>query len=776
MGKAEGDESRAHCQAEALGRSSRLLPLVLALAMFVLGSLVLASSSQAATTLCGVGSSAGSCVNPQGVATDFETGRIYVADKGNDRVLAFDADGDFLFAFGWGVDTGAAQLQTCTTASGCQAGIPGSAAGQLSAPTYIAVDNAAGSPSRHDVFVGTDNFRVQRFSSSGAFVTAFGWGVDTGASQLEACTAASGCQAGIQGGGECQLSSTTAPLTVGPGGRVFVADSIAGAPGFTNRLERFSAAGACEGVTALAGEQKIAALAVDSAERVYLSYNGLGGVHRSGAVGCTLDPDKETTALALDGAGNLLAAQKEGSRRVLTQYDSSCETLRRFGYGEIDSKIVGLAVPHPSLGAAVGSELGSGVRVFSAPPPGPVFFPASPQLGDVGNTWAEVKSEVNPEGEPTTVYAEYVDDADYQDDVDNGGDGFEGAGVGSTEPQALPTLAGGEFGLNPAEVLIGCLEATEQALEDEECVAPGGEYHYRLVAASADGATVSGEGTFTAGGSSPQASISALAVSGEGATLSAQVNTYGVPVTGYFEYVEESQFLATEFENATKAPDVDSDPAAALEFPAAGGSQSVDLASLAPETVYHYRLVLSDPLRSDPVYSDGQTFETSTGTTPPPDDSLPDQPLPPDPPPPDPPAGFGIQGVRTSCSGAMVLSIRAFGPGALFAKATVGAGASAISSRARKRRSDSSARCGADPAPRRTSALLGWEGASQRLLYGRSATISEAGGLIRLAIKPRPGILRFGSLRRLRVQLEVKFSPFGGGETQTKQKSLLIRP
>jgi hypothetical protein len=51
--------------------------------------------------------------------------------QGNQRVSVFDEDGNFLHAFGWGADTGAAALEVCTTVSGCQAGIEGSGAGQL---------------------------------------------------------------------------------------------------------------------------------------------------------------------------------------------------------------------------------------------------------------------------------------------------------------------------------------------------------------------------------------------------------------------------------------------------------------------------------------------------------------------------------------------------------------------------------------------------------------------------------------------------------------------
>lgn len=76
---------------------------------------------------------------------------------------------------------------------------PGDA--QLSEPQGVAVNEATG-----DVYVADrGNHRVEQFTSSGAFVAVWGWGVSDGASEFEVCT--SGCQAGLAGSGEGQLSS-----------------------------------------------------------------------------------------------------------------------------------------------------------------------------------------------------------------------------------------------------------------------------------------------------------------------------------------------------------------------------------------------------------------------------------------------------------------------------------------------------------------------------------------------------------------------------------------
>lgn len=85
------------------------------------------------------GSGSGQMSEPGGIALD-GSGNLFVADQHNHRVDQFRTDGTFVQAFGFGVRTGAAQLETCTT--GCLAGIAGTAPGQLSFPYEVAADGA----------------------------------------------------------------------------------------------------------------------------------------------------------------------------------------------------------------------------------------------------------------------------------------------------------------------------------------------------------------------------------------------------------------------------------------------------------------------------------------------------------------------------------------------------------------------------------------------------------------------------------------------------------
>ena len=162
-----------------------------------------ASQFETCTTTCQAGIAGRrrrAVLRPRGVATD-SSGDVYVADTGDSRIDEFSAAGAFIKAYGWGVSDGASQFETCTTT--CQAGIPGSGAGQFYGPAGVATDSSG------DVYVADeDNNRIDEFSAAGAFIKAYGWGVLDGASQFETCTTT--CQAGIAGGGAGQLDDPQA--------------------------------------------------------------------------------------------------------------------------------------------------------------------------------------------------------------------------------------------------------------------------------------------------------------------------------------------------------------------------------------------------------------------------------------------------------------------------------------------------------------------------------------------------------------------------------------
>src|SRR5262249_55078066 len=146
------------------GRGARIASAVCAVTLTLGAATAHASFLSPISSLGTRGAGAGQFTTPIGVAIQQTSGNVFVADPGNARVDKFDAMGNFLAAFGWGVKDGKAQSEVCTRT--CQAGIPGSGPGQFSNPTSI-----AGSPSAGKVFVGDPgNNVVEVFNADGQFV------------------------------------------------------------------------------------------------------------------------------------------------------------------------------------------------------------------------------------------------------------------------------------------------------------------------------------------------------------------------------------------------------------------------------------------------------------------------------------------------------------------------------------------------------------------------------------------------------------------------------
>jgi DNA-binding beta-propeller fold protein YncE len=184
------------------------------------------------------GADAGELNHPTGVAVDQSTGHVYVSDRYNRRIQEFDLDGRFVRAWGWGVDTGAAEFEICKTS--CLGGRLDRREGNgnvgqfgLASPAALAVSPAP----PHDV-LATDgsNHRVMQFESDGDFRRAWGHGVDTGAERMEACTAESGCQVGSDKPKETHFARSSWPrhIAVDADGIVYASDSSD-----DNRLVRF---------------------------------------------------------------------------------------------------------------------------------------------------------------------------------------------------------------------------------------------------------------------------------------------------------------------------------------------------------------------------------------------------------------------------------------------------------------------------------------------------------------------------------------------------------
>ncbi len=612
----------------------------------IAATLLFAAPASADLSFCPLGTGTGQCgalldfSSVRGLAADQETGRLYVADEGNNRVDVFKDDGSFLFAFGFGVADGATNaFQTCTAT--CFKGIGGGAPGQLDHPATVAVDNDPASPSQHAIYVGErgadeglgkvrEHPRLQKFDPAGEFVWVLGEGVDkTDGGDL--CTKAEAhiCGAGVESFAEGGIANQPLVAT-GPGGVLYVVDhqrDPAKTELVKQRLQRFEPSGALIPSQAILFEsflQVPSGLAVDSAGNAWVS--GLGGqglgLRKYSPAGALLAGPFDGgvsfpfASLSFDETGTLYAGQfekevsKQGDFSAIAAYNSAGDVLRRFSYarfyGGAGVAINALAAHSSAFGDIFFSDKNGGITYVSEPPPGPVIAAPSVEVISVGNTKATLYAEVNPEGKPTEVHVEYLTQKAYEDQ----GSSFVGPATKSSEAVSLGAEG---FELKAAEALAGCPEATKALSEAGKCLKPETEYRFRVIAENADGkgnSPVEGE-PFTTKAPVEFGDTYATGVGTDAAVLHAEVNPLGIPTTAHFEYVDDATFQQSGFAEAIQLPNV-GEGAAPLDY-GAGEALTARAATaypLAPATTYHYRLVATDSLLEAPLTGPVRAFTT----------------------------------------------------------------------------------------------------------------------------------------------------------------------
>ncbi len=330
-------------------------------------------AAKGAVAICSKGTELGDCTEPQGIAADTETGAAYVADSGNDRIDAFKSDGAKPRTFG------KAEVQT-----------------------WLAVDNHPKSPSHHDLYVASLDYKVLKFAPDGTKLDSLGG----------------------KGKGRCQLMRTIDPIAIGPGGQVDLVDSDEIRPQvYVNRIEQWSPKGKCEGeIPLFKGDLITRNFTVDAKGNFYMTVAGTGGEVRKyspeGKLLYEVGPESTSEGLAIGPHGELFAKQggvqatKNRLVQFFAEYSPAGKLIRRFGYNPLLGLVQGMAANETPDGLIYASEQSVGVRYLKVPRgPQIVHEPCRARQRTLTGDRATLLAEVNPEGKPTRIHFTYSDGA-----------------------------------------------------------------------------------------------------------------------------------------------------------------------------------------------------------------------------------------------------------------------------------------------------------------------------------------------------------------------------
>lgn len=588
-------------------------------------------AGQFASSSSGVG---GVAVNQNGTG-GVTAGDVYVVDRGNNRVQEFSATGSFVRTFG--LNVGGPAVNVCTAA--CVAGTASSAAGGLSAPQGVAIDQSNG-----NVYV-TDqgNRRVDVFSATGAFEGAWGWGVIDGVAKFEFCTTTTTCHApAAAGSGAGQFGTSIGYPAVDPGSRnVYVADSA------NRRVDEFSVtlngsqevtgtafvSGYGWGVTNGASEFQICTttchapastgtntgqfgsssptrVAVDKAGYVYAVDGGNSRVQKFDSSGnpvaifatAQLSGSPAPTDVAVNPVNNHVFVVKpcnlticptvtNTSERHVLEFDSGGTLIETDAVNAGIASVNGLAIAYSISGTTgniyLSSTTGSQrVFILNSPPNPPtatlgIVSPPTLAVTAIIAHEATLHGEVNP-NEVNLKGLKALYQFEYSTDK-----------VSWTKAPATAASAGsGTSAVAVSRIVTGLRANTP--------------YYVRLHAEKefAAGSATSSEEMFTTVQAPPVVvGESVLDVSSDSVTFQAEVNPEGTATTYRVEY-DTSEYSS----NASHGESV---PSPEGSVGAGSGSVTVEVhvQGLSAATVYHYRVVATNSAH-ETEYAKDQTFTT----------------------------------------------------------------------------------------------------------------------------------------------------------------------
>jgi hypothetical protein len=523
-------------------------------------------------------------------------GDVYVVDGGNNRVQQFSATGAFKRAIG--LDVGGSGVNVCTVAASCAAGTESGAAGGMSSPQGIAIEQSTG-----NLYV-TDqgNRRVDVFSAEGAFEGAFGWNVDatTPEEELQLCTEATGCQAGSEGAGEGQLGFEVGYPAISPlNGHVLIADKAnhrvqelapaitAGSISGISFVRAFGEFGeGLEGKVGQFGNQSPSQVAVDSNGSVYTLDRGNSRIQRFDSTGSNPElfaytqvhgqfGGEEPNAIAVDSSNNHVLVLKPCGKTLCPESTSETRVLELSEAGVL---LETHAEGDGGVGASgVASKQGGG-RIYTTSNNGPaVSGGGGPDVLILGNTpplpptvtieavttftahTATFVGNVNPGNWPTGYHFEYSPDGSHWTKLPSGGDAFVGS------------------------------DSTSHEVSQEASGLTGHTtYQVRLVATKHNTTSRAiAETSFTTAAAPPVIKAIQVFPGATSAKLRAEINPEGQQTEYAFEYVSQAQFEASGFANAETATGTVSGGSLA--------SVEAKIEGLSSGTAYRFRLTATNP-------------------------------------------------------------------------------------------------------------------------------------------------------------------------------------
>jgi hypothetical protein len=184
---------------------------------------------------------------------------------------------------------------------------------------------------------------------------------------------------------------------------------------------------------------------------------------------------------------------------------------------------------------------------------------------------------------------------------------------GSVDPTGLDTTYHFEYGsttsygtrIPAADVDVGSSFSSTGVEATPTGLAPGIEYHVRLVASNSAGTTYGQDTVFTTRPAAVVEVEHASAIGSEEVTFEAQIGPLGDATTYHFEYGPTSAYGSS-----VPVPDGDAGTGSLSESVFEGVQVSQQIGGLQPGMTYHYRVVASNALGA--VQGEDRTFRTTS--------------------------------------------------------------------------------------------------------------------------------------------------------------------